>query len=83
MEEEILDIRNFTSKVVPQGTGYDDDEAVGGDSRKRKRVFDEMVRGSEARSRITMKLVSSVKDLVTKRTARVRRTIPPKAVFPR
>ena len=70
IKEEDTEVLNFTSKMVPHGAGYDDGDVdvagtpSGKDSRKRKRVIDELAKESKQRSRSISELVSTVKDLI-------------------
>ena len=62
---------NFTSKIVPSGAGYDDAESKemntsqGGQSRKRKRIYENIIRGRVNRTKGTAKLASTVEKLVS------------------
>lgn len=69
-----VEIINFTSKVVPFGAGYDDGEVEsavnpsGGDSIKRKQVFEEILLERKMRNTNTSELVSTVKEMVSNET---------------
>ena len=57
-EEEDKDVLNFTSRILPYGAGYDDGDNENlaappvGDSRKQKRVLEDIVKESKARTKI-------------------------------
>ena len=69
-QNENTELLTFTSKAMPPGSGYDDDDVetkpysrVPGSARKRKRILDDMVQMSNKQDQIKSELVSSMKCL--------------------
>ena len=75
-ENEDTEVLNFTSKLAPLGLGYDDgaDETThtpgGGDSRKRKQIFDEIVRESKVRNKNISELVGAVQTMISNKSSK-------------
>ena len=69
---EYTELLSFTSKRIPFGSGYDDDDSdtestnlANGSARKRKKMLDDMVKMSNKQNQLTSELVEIVKSLIS------------------